>query len=109
MSIRIIPALPEHAEGTGYVHYTAWEKTYRDLMPDGFLDGRSLEKCVALSKDYPNARLVMLDGERVVGFACYYDQARDFTGRTNEASEIAALYLLRSYQGRRYGRTLMEK
>lgn len=109
MPIRIIRALPEHAEEIGYVHYTAWEETYRGLIPDEVLDSRSLEKCVAQSKAYPDERLVLLDGERVVGFACYCERARDFTGRSEEASEIAAFYLLRSHQGHGYGRALMER
>ncbi|MCI6378680.1 MAG: GNAT family N-acetyltransferase [Clostridiales bacterium] len=107
MAVQIVSARPEHSEGIGYAHYTAWEETYRGLMPDGFLDQRTLEKCRALSKAYPGPRLAAMDGGRVVGFACYEREARAFTKRPG-MSEISALYLLRSHQGQGNGRRLME-
>ena len=107
MAVQILSARPEHSDGIGYVHYTAWEQTYRGLMPDGFLNGRTLEKCRALSRAYPGPRLVAVDGGQVVGFACYEHEARDFTNRTG-MSEVSALYLLRSHQGQGNGRRLME-
>lgn len=103
-----MPALSEHADGIGYVHHTAWEETYRGLMPDGFLDSRTLKDSIARSRAYPGDRLVLLADGQVVGFACFYEDARGFTGRADEASEIAAFYLLKSHQGRGYGRLLME-
>ena len=107
MAVRIVSAGPEHSDGIGYVHYMAWEQTYRRLMPDGFLNLRTLEKCRALSQAYPGPRLAVLDSGQVVGFACYEREARDFTNRAG-MSEISALYLLRSHQGQGNGRRLME-
>ncbi|MCI5957894.1 MAG: GNAT family N-acetyltransferase [Clostridiales bacterium] len=107
MAVQILSARPEHSDGIGYVHYTAWEQTYRGLMPDGFLNGRTLEKCRALSRAYPGPRLVAVDSRQVVGFACYEREARDFTNRVG-MSEVSALYLLRSHQGQGNGRRSME-
>lgn len=101
---------PEHYDGKGYVHYQAWQETYRGLMDDRILDRQTLENCQTIANRYPQGTLVLLDRNcqnRVVGFACYIAEARDFFS-VPSASEIAAIYLLEQYKGLGLGRRLME-
>ena len=101
-------ASPADREGKAYVHYTAWIETYTGLMDQRILDGRSLERCRAITEEHPENTLVLLDRDgQVAGFACYVPRARDFVS-VPEAAEISALYLLSAYQGLGLGRMLLE-
>ena len=73
--------------GKAFVHYTAWLETYPDLMPREYLERRSLEKCEALTRSFPENTLVALADGRVVGFLGYCPEARDFV-TLHPASEI---------------------
>ena len=61
--------------GKAYVHYTAWNETYTGLMPQEFLDGRSLEKCIKNAYEYPKNTFVAVAKEKVVGFALYIPES----------------------------------
>lgn len=101
---------PEDYDGKGYVHYQAWQESYRGIMDDRILDGRTLEYCQKLANRYPENTLVLIDRaekDQVIGFTCYLDEARDFVSLPN-ASEVAAIYLLEKYKGMGLGRRLME-
>lgn len=104
--ILITEMRPEHREGRGRVHYRAWEETYRGLMPDAFLDGRSEAQCIEIAKAARLPNLVALAGDEVVGFVCYSAQVRELLPRP-ETSEIISLYLLQACQGRGIGRALL--
>ena len=41
MSIEIVPVTTENAADFGEVIYRSWGETYRGLIPDEVLDGRS--------------------------------------------------------------------
>ena len=64
--------------GKAYVHYTAWEETYTGLLPPEYLAKRSLAMCEETARAFPENTLVALEDGRVVGFAAYSPQARDF-------------------------------
>lgn len=101
---------PQDREGKALVHHTAWRETYTGLMDARILAWNTLERCRNMAERYPQNTLVVLDrenGDRVAGFACYRQKARDFFS-IQDASEICALYVLREYQGRGLGRMLME-
>lgn len=101
---------PEHCDGKGYVHYRAWQETYRGLMDSRILERQTLERCQKIAHQYPQNTLVLLDrGEngQVVGFACYLSEAREFVS-VPRASEVTALYLLEGYKGLGLGRRLLE-
>lgn len=104
--ILITEMRPEHREGRGRVHYRAWEETYRGLMPDAFLDGRSEAQCIEIAKAAYLPNLVALAGDEVVGFVCYSAQMRELLPRP-ETSEIISLYLLQACQGCGIGRALL--
>lgn len=101
---------PEHYGGRAVVHYTAWRETYLDIIDRRILDAHTLEHCRETAERFPENTLVVLDqmeGERVVGFLRYEPAARRFAS-LDGASEISALYLLRTHQGLGLGRRLLE-
>ena len=72
---------PADREGKAFVHYTSWIETYTGLMHPKILENQSLEKCLRIAEKYPQDTFVLLDRERddrVVGFACYSCNARQF-------------------------------
>ncbi len=108
MKYTIEPMAEKYYAGRAYVHYTAWEETYRGLMPDAILDRRSLEQCLEIAQNYPENTLVAVHEGRVIGFACYLAEARPQYTSRHDAAEIMALYVLREFQGYGVGRALME-
>ena len=108
MSISIRPMRPEDAAGKALVHYRSWLETYPGLMPAEYLNGRSLDKCEELARRFPENTLVALDGAQVVGFACYALKARAFVS-LRPASELAALYVLKDWQGQGVGSALLSR
>ena len=108
MAYRIVPMSEQTRLGKGMVHYTAWQETYSGLMPEEILSSLSVEQCAVWAKQWADSTLVALCQEQVIGFACYCQQARDFTGRKN-TSEIMALYVLSDHQHKGVGRALMEQ
>ena len=93
-------------DGKAFVHYTAWRETYTGLMPEEYLAGRSLERQRQRTYENPGNTLVAIADGQVVGFACYYPNARDFVS-VKPAAEIGALYVLKAYQRRGIGTALM--
>ena len=93
-------------DGKAFVHYTAWTETYTGLMPEEYLAGRSLERQRQRTYDNPGNTLVAVADGKVVGFACFYPEARDFVS-VKPAAEIGALYVLEAWQRRGIGTALM--
>lgn len=106
MSIVIKPMeTPAEIEGKGYVHWKAWQEAYRGLLPQDYLDGRTLEKCVKTAYQWTDNLLVAKDGDKVIGFAGYgvcQDDALPGTG------EVFAIYILSEYYGKKVGYALMQ-
>lgn len=102
---------PADREGRAFVHYTAWQETYTGLMPESILAAHTLEHCRRIAeKGDPDHNFVVLDrkkGDRVAGLASISHRARNFVS-VPDAREIAALYVLREYQGLGLGKMLME-
>lgn len=92
-------------EGKGYVHYLSWIETYTGLMDPLILESRSLEKCVKLARNFPENTWVALDGNKVVGFACYMKSADT---DLQDTGEVRALYVLKSHQKKGIGKKLMD-
>lgn len=106
MNIRIkrMESLSE-MQGKSQVHYQSWQETYRGQLPDTYLDQMSYEKCLAITRRFPENTLVALDGDTVVGFAVYNDYAE---ADLPDTGEIRALYVLESHQKRKIGYRLMQ-
>lgn len=103
-------AAAQEREGRAYVHYTAWRETYTGILDSRILDGNTLAHCREMAEQHPENTLVLIDrreGDRVVGFARYEPEARDFV-TIPDAAEVSALYVLAAYQGQGLGRMLLE-
>ena len=90
--------------GNWCVQYTSLHETYTGLVDAGYMAGVTLEKCTQTARCYRDSTLIAKDGARVVGFASY-GAYRDAT--LPECGEIAAIYVLREYQGKGVGYGLM--
>lgn len=98
----------DEIRGKAFVHYTSWNETYTGLMPQEFLDGRSLEKCERFALKFPQNTLVAVAEGEVVGFANYLPESRDFSS-VKPSSELVALYVLQKYQRCGIGKALLNK
>ena len=94
----------EEIRGKGCVHYRAWQETYGGLVDPGYLEGVTLEKCVAAARRWPDGVLVAKDGDQVIGFAAY-GAYRD--GTLPEHGEVFAIYVLKEHHGKTAGYELM--
>lgn len=90
----------------GNVIYTAWGETYKGLIPDSILDGRSLERWVQSAKDNPTNKYIAFAKGNAVGVVGFLPQARDFV-TDKDRGEIVALYVLKEYQKQGIGKALM--
>lgn len=108
LEFQIVKMTSDMAEDFGYVVYTAWGETYRGLMPDRVLDGRSQEKWTEMAKARPENKFAAVCGGRIVGILGYLPQARDFVSN-KDSGEIVALYVLKDFHRYGIGRALIEK
>lgn len=92
-------------EQKGYVHFKAWQETYKGLMDDRYLDNHTLEKCVQIAEKFPENTLVAVFDQKVVGFAAY--TVTDYNDE--KFGEIKAIYILKEYQNRGVGKALMRE
>lgn len=85
-----------------------WNTTYRGIYSDDSLDNFDIERNVSTFKqiiDNPEIKLfVVLDGEKVIGFM---DIGTPFKPYMDYKQELGLLYLLKEYQGRGIGKTLI--
>ena len=89
----------------GEVYVESWKASYRDLLPQAFLEKLTHDRWSAMLNADPSSSLGLFDGDRVVGTAMV-SFARE-PGREGYG-EIVSIYLLPDYAGRGYGRLLME-
>lgn len=94
-SCRLRPPRPADARPLAELHVLAWQRAYRRLVPDGFLDGLSVERRAARwreeIRDEADKILVAEDGEGIAGFV-RLGACRD-EGAGPAAGEIHGIYL----------------
>jgi GNAT superfamily N-acetyltransferase len=105
MSQAIIrPAGVKDAEGIAYVHVTAWQETYRGLVPDSVLDNLSVERRTrewrATLQDEANIYHTTVVAEED-------EQIREREGDQQFRGELFAIYVLKRFQGQGIGRGLI--
>lgn len=97
MNIVIRKASEADAEQIAKVHYNAWMETYRGILPETFLDARSIEKSTEIFKRSKCKNIVVasVDG-KLTGFCGW----GEFRGNECDSSfgEIHGIYVLKSYQ-----------
>jgi GNAT superfamily N-acetyltransferase len=110
VSFRVRVADPADAEAIAALHTDSWQRTYRGMMSDAFLDGPAIENRRRVWRDRlgtPDSdRLVVVadDGGRIVGFICVF--AREDAGW---GAYIDNLHVVHDWKGRGVGRALMRR
>lgn len=90
--------------GRAYVNWQAWRESYTGIIPDGYLVGRTLERCLENSRRQAFDVIVAKDGNAVIGFVSY-GRYRDED--MPDAGEIYQLYVLADYKHLGIGSRLM--
>src|SRR5690606_31522038 len=85
-----------------FVHDTSSMETYNGLIPKEYLNRLKLETFIMIAEKYPENTLVVEVNGKIVCFAGYLEDARDFAS-IKPASEIMALYVLKDYQKKGIG------
>jgi ribosomal protein S18 acetylase RimI-like enzyme len=107
-SYQLRPAGAGDAEPLAALHAGSWQRTYRGMMSDAFLDGGALDNRRRVWHERlatPDAdRLVTVadDGTRIVGFVCVFARADAGWG-----AYIDNLHVVHDWQARGLGRALM--
>ena len=113
MSDAIIrPAEVNDSEGIAYVHVTAWQETYRGLMPEAVLEALSVERRARqwretlqdVASAYHSTRVAESAG-KIVGFVNY---GRERESDKEYAGELFAIYILKSFQRQGLGHLLVQ-
>lgn len=105
--MEIVPVNAENACDFGQVIYDAWGETYRGLIPDEVLDGRSLERWTEMAKVRPEGkRIAYIEGE-AAGIVALLPLSREFCTH-RDSGEIVALYVLKKFQRQGVGKALLE-
>jgi ribosomal protein S18 acetylase RimI-like enzyme len=98
------------AEAIAALHTDSWQRTYRGMMPDAFLDGGALEDRRRVWRERlgtPGADqfvAVAGDGSRIVGFICVFAR-----GDAEWGAYIDNLHVVHDCKGRGLGRALMRR
>ena len=107
MSIEIVPVTTENAADFGEVIYRSWGETYRGLIPDEVLDGRSPDRWTERAKNSPEGKFIVYVGDEAAGAMGILPQAREFCTH-GDSGEVVALYVLKKYRRMGLGRALLE-
>ena len=99
-------------EGVQKVITLAWQQTYKGIINNDFLKSLNLnekeriEKSINIFDENNNNELVLEIDNKIVGFVKYSESKdENFLGY----GEINALYLLKEYKGKGYGKLLFDK
>ncbi|GKV54220.1 N-acetyltransferase [Sporosarcina sp. NCCP-2222] len=109
--MRIRKAVISDVKGIAKVHVDSWKTTYKDIIPDDFLNKLSYEQRTKLwtqnviRKDNYITVAENADGE-IVGFA---DCWKRETNSVPFSSDITSIYLLDHYQGKGIGKRLLKQ
>lgn len=94
--------------GKGFVHYQAWNEAYTGLIPQAYLDSRSLADCRRKARSGAFPTLVAIADGQVAGFANFIPESREFVS-VPDSCEVVALYVLEKFQRRGIGSALLDR
>jgi GNAT superfamily N-acetyltransferase len=119
MPITVRPAVPADALSIAKIHVLAWQKAYRGIVADTYLDTLSVERRASFwhgvlsspeHRATPQVQVAIhrdaISGETVVGWIAY-GKTRD-TDKDETWAEFQAIYLHPSHWARGIGRQLSQ-
>lgn len=116
MNVIIRPATLADIEHVGAIHVRSWQETYPQLLPDALIAGHTQESRAALwrrvieTTPVGETRVVVAEQDgAIIGFGALAPQRDATLAAQGYASEITALYLLRTHQGKGGGRALVQE
>ncbi|MCM3609839.1 GNAT family N-acetyltransferase [Planococcus sp. MERTA32b] len=108
--MKIRKATLADAKGIARVHVDSWIATYRNIVPDTYLDQLSYEAREQLWTENLKAEnnfVAENDDREIIGFA---DGGKERTGKYAKLQgELYSIYILPEYQGKGIGRSLMKR
>lgn len=114
--MKIRYASPADAAEVARVHVASFRSAHRNMLPDEFLDGLSVESREEMWRRMLTERaethflFVAVEGERILGFAAGGPSTDDQPGNSSGyAGKIYTIYLLPEAQGQGAGRSLLER
>ena len=110
-ALMIRGAQPDNIPHIARIHVKAWRETYTGLMPQEVLDNLSAKEreamwLGALKEENPTSLSVYEHDGGVVGFVAVGPEREKHALYTGE---LYALYLLKRFQGRGYGKALFQE
>ncbi len=97
------------ARGIAKVHVDSWITTYRNIVPDEYLDGlkyEEREKQWERNLQHATAFVAENKAGEVIGFA---DGGKERSGDYPDiGGEVYSIYILKAYQGQGVGKLLMQ-
>lgn len=99
------------AKGIAKVHVDSWKTTYRNIIPNEFLEKLSYEQREKLwnhnlSKEGDYVVVAENDGGEIIGFA---DCGKRERNQVDHSGDLTSIYLLEEYQGKGVGKQLMKQ
>jgi len=109
--MRIREARLEDAEQIAKVHVDSWRTTYKNIIPQAFLDGLSYSKRIPLweqNLSKPKNYVLVAENKesKIVGFA---DTSKRAENVYPNSLDLTSIYLLKEYQGQGIGRALLKE
>jgi ribosomal protein S18 acetylase RimI-like enzyme len=111
----IRPAALADAANLASMHVASWLETYPGLLPDSMLTSLSVDKRLAMWQQVigdaptpgsPKVYIAEIDG-KVVGFGSCCNQRTRTLRESSYDGEISAIYVLKAFQRRALGRSLL--
>ena len=107
--MRIREAALVDADGIARVHVDSWKTTYKDIVPESYLQQLSYEQRTENWRRGIGKSVLYVaedDSGRIVGFAT---GGKERTGKYDADGELYAIYLLKEVQGQGIGKQLASR
>ncbi|WP_112180389.1 GNAT family N-acetyltransferase [Paraliobacillus zengyii] len=102
-------AVPEDSRGVAKVQVDSWKTTYKNIVPDEYLNKMTYESREQKWKDIISDQTVYIaetDNGEIIGFS---NGGKERTGKyPNYNSELYAIYILEAHQRKGLGKFLLE-
>jgi ribosomal protein S18 acetylase RimI-like enzyme len=99
------------AQGIAKVHVDCWRTTYKNIIPNEFLDNLSYDQRTDIwIKNISNEQNYVFVAENdeghIIGFA---DGGKRETNKIDQSGDLTSIYILQEYQGMGIGKKLVQQ